>query len=393
MRERDFKRIFLIVLDSVGIGEAPDAHLFGDTGSDTLGHIGQYVNGLYMPNLAKFGLSNIKPIKGVSKVDHPLAYYGKMAEASQSKDTLTGHWELMGIVLKEKFRTFPNGFDESLIKKLELRTGRKIIGNKVASGTEIIQELGEKHIRTGSLIVYTSADSVLQIAAHEDVVPLEELYHICKIARELTKERNYLIGRVIARPFTGTKGNFIRTANRHDYALKPFERTVMDDLKDANFDVIAIGKIYDIFDGEGITHHMRTTSNEDGVNTLLYNLDTNFTGLSFVNLVDFDSLYGHRRDPVGYAEALESFDKRLPEIVNKLNDNDLLIITADHGNDPTFHGTDHTREYVPLFVYHNNIIKGRSLGIRKTFADVGATIAHNFDIALPIHGDSFLHEI
>lgn len=388
-----FKRVFLIVLDSVGIGEAPDAHLFGDVGADTLGHIAQHVNGLNMPNMGKLGLSNIKTIKGIQKTNNPMAYYGKMQEASQSKDTLTGHWELMGIILREKFRTYPNGFDNTLIEKLEMMTGRKIIGNKVASGTEIIRELGEEQQRTGSLIVYTSADSVLQIAAHEEVIPLEELYHICKIARELTKDPKYLVGRVIARPFIGSDGNFIRTANRRDYALKPFGRTVLDELKNAQYDVIALGKIYDIFDGQGITNHVHTTSNGDGLDKLILHMENNFKGLAFLNLVDFDSVYGHRRDPDGYAQALEAFDQRLPEVLEKLQDDDLLMITADHGNDPTFNGTDHTREYVPLLIYHNRIKRGRSLGIRKTFADVGATIAQNFNVPLPKYGNSIFDEI
>lgn len=394
MRKQQFKRMILIVLDSVGIGEAPDAHAFGDTNADTLGHIAEYVDGLHMPNMSKLGLSHIKPIKGIPKSSCPAAHYGKMQEASIGKDTLTGHWELMGLILKNaSFKTFPNGFDRTLIEKIEAQTGRKVIGNKVASGTEIIRELGEEHMKTGHLIVYTSADSVLQIAAHEEVIPLDELYNICTLARELTKDDKYLIGRVIARPFIGENGNFIRTANRRDYALSPFERTVLNELKEAHYDVIAIGKVYDIFNGEGITRHIGSTSNDDGIDQLLKVLDSQFTGLVFVNLVDFDTLYGHRRDPIGYAKALETFDARLPELLNKLKSDDLLIITADHGNDPTFHGTDHTREYVPLIVYHHNIKIGKSLGIRQTFADVGATIANNFKLPMPNHAESFLNDI
>ncbi|PWA13302.1 phosphopentomutase [Pueribacillus theae] len=388
-----FKRVFLIVLDSVGIGEAPDAHLFGDTGSDTLGHIAKSAGGLTMPNLGKLGLSNIREIKGIPMSDKPIAYFGKMQEASASKDTMTGHWELMGLHISKPFRTFPNGFDGSLIDELEQITGRKIIGNKPASGTEIIAELGEIHMSTGDLIVYTSADSVLQIAAHEEIVPLEELYEICEAAREITKQEKYLIGRVIARPFIGEPGNFQRTANRHDYALKPFGRTVLDELKENNYDVIALGKISDIFDGEGITKSIRTLSNEDGYDKLLSQMDAHFHGLAFINLVDFDALYGHRRDPAGYANALEAFDRRLPLILDKLTEEDLLIITADHGNDPTFHGTDHTREFVPLLVYHKGVQEGKSLGIRKTFADVGATIAHNFHVPNPKYGKSFLDSV
>ncbi len=388
-----FKRVIVIVLDSVGIGEAPDAAQFGDVGSHTLGHIAEHVNGLQLPNMEEFGLSHIEKILGVQKVKRPKAFYGKMQEASNGKDTMTGHWELMGLLIEQKFRTYPNGFDRMLLDELEKMIGRTTIGNKPASGTEIIAELGEIHMSTGALIVYTSADSVLQIAAHEEVVPLKELYHICHSARQLTMKEEYLVGRVIARPFIGKPGSFIRTANRRDYALRPFERTVLDELKDSELDVIAIGKIADIFADQGITSSIHTLSNEDGIEKLLHTLDTDFHGLSFANLVDFDSLYGHRRDPVGYATALEAFDKSLPSILRKLKDDDLLIMTADHGNDPTFHGTDHTREYVPLFVYHNNIKTGSSLGIRKTFADVGATIAQNFNIPSPKNGTSFLKSI
>jgi len=394
MKQSFFKRIVLIVLDSVGIGEAPDAHLFGDTNADTLGHIAEYAGGLDMPNMSELGLSNIKPIKGIPISTRPIAHYGKMKEASIGKDTLTGHWELMGLILKNiSFKTFPNGFDDDLIRNIERLTGRKVIGNKAASGTEIIRELGEEHIKTGHIIVYTSADSVLQIAAHEDVISLDELYHICEIARELTKDEKYLIGRVIARPFIGENGNFTRTPNRRDFALSPFQRTVLNDLKDAHLDVIAIGKINDIFNGEGITKPISTKSNDDGIEQLLDVLNQDFTGLAFLNLVDFDTLYGHRRDPIGYAKALEAFDARLPEIFSKLNGNDLFIITADHGNDPTFHGTDHTREYVPLLVYHHNIKTAKYLGIRNTFADVGATIADNFQLPIPKQAESFLDAI
>lgn len=394
MKQFPFKRIILIVLDSVGIGEAPDAHMFGDANADTLGHIAEYVGGLEMPNMSKLGLSNIKPIKGIPKSSHPAAHFGKMQEASIGKDTLTGHWELMGLILKTvSFKTFPNGFDEELIQTLEEKSKRKVIGNKAASGTEIIRELGDEHVKTGHIIVYTSADSVLQIAAHEEIVPLDELYHICQIARELTKNEKYLIGRVIARPFIGKNGHFTRTANRKDFALSPFERTVLNDLKDAHLDVIAIGKVYDIFNGEGITKHIGTKSNDDGIKKLKNVLCTDFAGLAFVNLVDFDALYGHRRDPIGYAKALESFDAHLFDLLSMLKEDDLLIITADHGNDPTFRGTDHTREYVPLIVYHHNIKIGKWLGIRKTFADVGATIADNFQLPMKKNGESFLNDI
>lgn len=385
-----YKRIHIIVLDSVGIGEAPDAKEFGDIGADTLGHIAENMNGLHMPNMGRLGLSNIKEIEGIEKADPPLAYYTKMREASMGKDTMTGHWELMGLITSHPFKVFPNGFPELLITKLEQASGRSIIGNIPASGTEIIERLGPEHMKTGALIVYTSADSVLQIAAHEEVVPLEELYDICKKAREITLADEFKVGRVIARPFIGAPGHFQRTANRHDYALKPFKPTVLNHLRDAGFDVIAIGKIHDIYDGEGITESFRSTSNMEGVDTLIQTMQRDFNGISFINLVDFDAKYGHRRDPEGYAKALEQFDERLPEIIERLKDDDLLIITADHGNDPTHHGTDHTREYVPLLVYSKRFKRGGELPIRKSFADVGATVAANFRLKWTGAGDSFL---
>lgn len=388
-----YKRIFLIVMDSVGIGEAPDADQFNDVGADTLGHIAEKMNGLHMPNMAKLGLSNIREIKGIPKAEKPMAYYTKMQEASKGKDTMTGHWEIMGLRIDTPFQVFPNGFPDELISEIEKRTGRKVIGNKPASGTAIIEELGKEHMETGALIVYTSADSVLQIAAHEEIVPLSELYKICEICRELTLDEKYMVGRVIARPFIGTPGNFTRTANRHDYALKPFDRTVMNELKDHGFEVIGLGKISDIFDGEGITKSIRTVSNMDGMDKLLETFDMDFTGLSFLNLVDFDALYGHRRDPIGYGKALEEFDARLPEVFEKMKDDDLLIITADHGNDPVHHGTDHTREFVPLLIYAKTMTEGKELPLRETFADVGATIAENFAVPMPKYGKSFLAEI
>ncbi|NCU18301.1 phosphopentomutase [Pallidibacillus pasinlerensis] len=388
-----YKRIFLIVMDSVGIGEAPDAEKFGDKGADTLGSIAEKMGGLNMPNMAKLGLSNIREIKGIPKAEKPLAYYTKMQEASSGKDTMTGHWELMGLNIQKPFKVFPDGFPQDLIEKIEEKTGRKVIGNKPASGTAIIDELGKEHMETGALIVYTSADPVLQIAAHEEIVPLDELYKICEICRELTLADEYKVGRIIARPFIGTPGNFTRTANRHDYALKPFERTVMNELKDNGLDVIALGKISDIYAGEGVTKAIRTQSNMDGMDKLLDTLNMEFTGLSFLNLVDFDALYGHRRDPIGYGNALEEFDARLPEVFEKLTDDDLLIITADHGNDPTAPGTDHTREYVPLLVYSTRMNGGKELPLRETFADVGATVAENFNVPMPKYGKSFLKEI
>lgn len=394
MEQSRFKRTFLIVMDSVGIGEAPDADKFGDKGAHTLGHIAEYMNGLQVPNLEKLGLGNIdSTMKGIEKAENPLAHFAKLPELSNGKDTMTGHWEIMGLHIQEPFQTFPEGFPDELIDQLTEKWGRGILGNKAASGTEIISELGEEHMNTGKLIVYTSADSVLQIAAHEDIVPIEELYEICETAREMTREGKYMLGRIIARPFTGKPGAFERTANRHDYALKPFGRTVMNELQDGGFDSIALGKISDIFDGEGVTKAIRTKSNMDGMDKLVQSMEEDFTGLNFLNLVDFDALYGHRRDPKGYGEALQEFDLRLPEVLNKLKDDDLLIITADHGNDPVHHGTDHTREYVPLLVYHNGIEKGKELNTGNTFADIGATIAENYNVKKPEIGKSFLSQL
>ncbi|MCY7677420.1 phosphopentomutase [Bacillus sp. MM09(2025)] len=393
MPDYQYKRIFLVVMDSVGIGEAPDAAEFNDVGADTLGHIAEKMNGLHMPNMAKLGLSHIKEIKGIPADEKPLAYYGKMQEASNGKDTMTGHWEIMGLYIDTPFRVFPDGFPDELLNELKEKTGRGIIGNKPASGTEILDELGEEHMKTGDLIVYTSADSVLQIAAHEEVVPLDELYRICEIARELTLDEKYMVGRIIARPFVGEPGAFVRTPNRHDYALKPFDRTVMNEMKDDGLDVIAIGKISDIYDGEGITSSLRTKSNMDGMDKLVDTLKTDFTGLSFLNLVDFDALYGHRRDPEGYGKALEEFDARLPEVFDLLKEDDLLVITADHGNDPVHHGTDHTREYVPLIAYSKKHQGANELPTSKTFADLGATVADNFKTTMPKYGTSFLSKL
>jgi phosphopentomutase len=394
MKQSRFKRTFLIVMDSVGIGEAPDAEKFGDKGAHTLGHIAEHMNGLRVPNLEKLGLGNIdSTMKGIDQAETPLAHFAKLPELSNGKDTMTGHWEIMGLHIEEPFQTFPEGFPDELIDMLTEKWGRGILGNKAASGTEIISELGEEHVKTGKLIVYTSADSVLQIAAHEDIVPIEELYEICETAREMTREGKYMLGRIIARPFTGKPGSFERTANRHDYALKPFGRTVMNELQDSGYDSIALGKISDIFDGEGVTKAIRTKSNMDGMDKLVESMDEDFTGLNFLNLVDFDALFGHRRDPKGYGEALEEFDARLPEVLEKLKDDDLLIITADHGNDPVHHGTDHTREFVPLMVYHKGIQKGKELNVGETFADIGATIAEIYNVKKPEIGKSFLSQL
>jgi phosphopentomutase len=389
-----YSRIAVIVLDSVGIGALPDAGEYNDEGSDTLGHIAESQQGLSLPHLGQLGLSNIKPIKGVERVDRPKAHYGKMAEISKGKDTTTGHWEMMGIYTDIPFKTYPHGFPEELIAEFEKKIGRKVLGNRVASGTQIIEELGPEHMETGAVIVYTSADSVFQIAAHEEVIPLEELYQICQVARNLTLDEKYAVVRVIARPFIGQAGNFTRTANRRDFSVEPPERTVLNDLADADFDVIAIGKISDIFAGSGVTRSIHTKSNMDGVDQLIHTLGQSFHGLTFVNLVDFDAKYGHRRDPAGYARALEEFDARIPEILAALRKDDLLIITADHGNDPTHHGTDHTREYTPLLVYEQKSLGERkNLGIRTTFADIGATINDNFNLQPPKIGRSFLNEL
>ncbi|MFJ7973962.1 phosphopentomutase [Psychrobacillus sp. NPDC096389] len=388
-----FKRIHVIVMDSVGIGEAPDAAAFGDVGSHTLGHIAEKMGGLHMPEMQKLGLGNIDKIQGIERVENPTAYFGKMQEASVGKDTMTGHWEIMGLNIDKPFKVYPNGFPQELISALEEKIGRKVIGNKPASGTAILDELGEEHMKTGAIIVYTSADPVLQIAAHEEIIPLDELYHICEVARELTLSEEFLVGRVIARPFIGQPGNFARTSNRHDYALKPFGRTAMNELQDAGLDVLAIGKIYDIFNGEGITATERTTDNMDGMDKFIATLDKDFTGISFLNLVDFDASFGHRRDPIGYGKALEEFDARLKEVLPKLTEEDLLIITADHGNDPTMPGTDHTREFVPLTVYSPKLKEIKELPLRTTFADIGATIAENFSVAQTAFGESFLSSL
>lgn len=389
-----FKRIHVIVMDSVGIGEAPDAVAFDDFDVDTLGHIANSRGGLDMPNMAKLGLSNIREIKGVEKAANPLGYYTKMQEVSAGKDTMTGHWEIMGLYIDKPFRVFPDGFPDELIQKIEKFSGRKVIGNKPASGTEIIEELGEKQLETGALIVYTSADSVLQIAANEAVIPLEELYRICEYCRDITRDEPYMLGRIIARPFVGeSKETFQRTSNRHDYALKPFGATVMNALEDGGFDSIALGKISDIFDGEGVTKAIRTKSNMDGMDKFIALLEEDFHGMSFLNLVDFDAVYGHRRNPEGYGKALEEFDARLPEVFANLEEDDLLLITADHGNDPTYRGTDHTREYVPLIAYSKRFNGGADLGLRKTYSDLGATVADNFKVKMPEYGTSFLDQL
>ena len=382
-----FKRVHLIVMDSVGIGEAPDAAAFGDVGSDTLGHIAE-IAGLTIPNLEKLGLGTIRPLKGVSD-QATSGYATKLEEVSVGKDTMTGHWEIMGLDIKTPFRVFPNGFPAELLEKIEAFSGRKVICNQPYSGTAVIDDFGPEQMETGALIVYTSADPVLQIAAHEEIIPLEELYKICQYVRDITLDDPYMIGRIIARPYLGTPGNFKRTSNRHDYALSPFGKTVLDSLKENGKDVIAIGKINDIFNGAGVTDSIRTKSNMDGVDQLLTVMKQEFTGISFLNLVDFDALFGHRRDVPGYAQE---FDARLPEILANLKEDDLLLITADHGNDPSFPGTDHTREYVPLLAYSPSMKKHGNLK-QGYYADISATIAENFAVPATENGTSFLAEL
>lgn len=388
-----FKRVFCIVMDSVGCGTAPLSYQYSDEGANTISHIAQSCNGISLPNLEKLGYGLITPIKGVKPInDH--GFYGKMDELSRGKDTMTGHWEFMGIETTTPFKTFTDtGFPKELMDELERRTGHKIIGNYAASGTEILKELGEEHIKTKGMIVYTSADSVLQIAAHEKYFGLDELYKACAIARELCMDEKYRVGRIIARPFIGeTKDDFKRTTNRHDYALSPTHKTTLDYLKEANYDVVSIGKINDIFNSCGITKAYKSVSNHDGMNIAIKLTKEEIHGLVFSNLVDFDALYGHRRDPIGYKNALEEFDQDLGELISNLAEDDLLILTADHGNDPTWTGTDHTREYVPILVYSKSIGKG-NLGTRSSFADIGATISENFNIKMPKIGTSFLKEL
>ena len=385
MNEKKYKRIFTVVIDSLGIGEMPDAASYGDAGTDTLGHIAANVEEFKIPNLQKLGIANLKDLAGIAPVEKPLAYYGKLREASNGKDTMTGHWEMMGLHITTPFKTFTEtGFPKELIDELSKRTGRTIIGNKSASGTEILDELAEEEIATGHMIVYTSADSVLQICGNEETFGLDELYRCCEIAREITMKDEWKVGRVIARPYVGKKkGEFKRTSNRHDYALKPYGRTALNALKDAGRDVISVGKIFDIFDGEGITESNKSKSSVHGMEQTIEIAKRDFEGFCFVNLVDFDALWGHRRDVKGYAQELEKFDVKLGELLGKLNEDDLLIITADHGNDPTHTGTDHTREYTPFIAYSKSMKENGRLEDQDTFAVIGATIADNFGITMP----------
>ena len=382
---KKYNRVFVLVIDSLGIGQDDTSKNYGDINVDTLLHISESVDSFKIPNLQKLGLANLHPIKHVDKIEHPLGYQMKLKEASIGKDTMTGHWEMMGLEIKTPFQTFTDtGFPKELIEALEKKTGHRVIGNKAASGTEILDELAEEEIKTGAMIVYTSSDSVLQICGNEETFGLDELYRCCKIARELTMKPEWKVGRVIARPYVGKKkGEFKRTANRHDYALKPYGKTAMDALKEAGFDVISIGKIRDIFDGEGITQAIRSKSSVQGMEQTIECLDQDFTGLCFTNLVDFDALWGHRRNPQGYAEELEKFDVLLGQFLEKMKEDDLVIVTADHGNDPTFKGTDHTKERVPFLAYSPSMKTSGRIDDQNCFAVIGATIADNFGAAMP----------
>lgn len=381
------KKAIIIVLDSLGIGNLPDSKLFGDSDCNTLKNISEAVGGLHLPNLEKMGIGNLTDVLGVSPKNDTLGAYGKLAEISKGKDTTTGHWELMGVITEDPMPTFPDGFPDELINKFKSLIGRDILGNEVASGTEIIERLGKEHMETGFPIVYTSADSVFQIAAHEDIIPVEDLYKMCKIAREML-DGPYKVGRVIARPFIGTPGNFTRTSNRHDYSLMPPKKTLLDTLKEANKDVFSVGKIFDIFAGSGLTKSFPTKNNMDGVDKTIKAYEELKEGLVFTNLVEFDSKYGHRNNPEGYGKALEDFDKRLPELWDKIDKDTILILVADHGNDPTTPGTDHTREYVPLLIMGDAIRKGFDFKIRASFGDLGATLADYFEVTYAGYGES-----
>lgn len=382
---RKYKRIFLVVIDSLGIGAMKDAAEYGDAGADTLGHIDQTVKELKLPAMEKLGLGNLCTLSHVAPSDHPLGYYARLNEASLGKDTMTGHWEMMGLHITTPFKTFTeHGFPPELIHELEERTGHKIVGNRSESGTKILDDLGEHQIRTGDMIVYTSADSVLQIAGHEEAFGLDELYRCCEIAREITMKDEWKVGRVIARPYVGRKkGEFKRTPNRHDYAVSPFGKTALDILKDAGYDVISVGKINDIFCGEGVTEALHSNSSVHGMEQTIEIGKRDFHGLCFTNLVDFDALWGHRRNPEGYGQEIEKFDKNLGVLMEELTSDDLLIITADHGNDPTYTGTDHTREYVPFISWSPAMAEGGCLEEENTFAIIGATVADNFQVKMP----------
>lgn len=390
-----YKRVFLIVLDSLGIGDAHDAAQFDDVGANTLGHICEKVGGLDVPCLEGMGLGNIGQFQGIHALKNQLAYTARLEEVSNGKDTMTGHWEMMGLHITKPFKTFTEtGFPKEFIDLFEEKTGRKCVGNYAESGTKILDDWGEHQIKTGDWIVYTSADSVFQIAANEEIIPLEELYKACEIAREIAMDDRWKVGRIIARPFVGKKkGEFVRTANRHDLALKPFGKTVLDSFKENQIEVIGIGKIPDIFVDQGITRKVKTVSNHDGMEKTIEIAKEDFRGLAFLNLVDFDAVYGHRRNPEGYGQAIVEFDHQLEELLYYLNSDDLLMITADHGNDPTYKGTDHTRENVPLIIYSKSLQMPKHLGLLKSYAVIGATIADNFDVENPGIGSSILNQI
>lgn len=387
------KRVILIVLDSLGVGELPDAASYGDVGSHTLDNVWKSCKGLNIPNLKSLGFGNIEGVKEVGKVENPIGSFGKSQEMSKGKDTVTGHWEMAGCILHEPLNTYLNGFSSEIIEEFKKRTGVKgILGNTVASGTAIIEELGDEHVKTGYPIIYTSADSVFQIAAHEEVISLEELYRMCEIAREMLVDK-WAVGRVIARPFVGKNGEYKRTSNRHDYALNPFNKTILEYIKDASMEVAAVGKIEDIYNKKGVTLAVHTKGNMDGVDKTLDYMKTVNSGLIFTNLVDFDMLYGHRNDPAGYGKAIEDFDNRLPEIFSNLKEDDVLIITADHGCDPTTASTDHSREYIPILVYGKNIKAGENIGIRSTFADIGKSILGYLNVKNDLVGTDFIKDI
>lgn len=386
------KRAILVVLDSVGIGEMPDADQYGDVGSNTLGNIADQVGGMEIPHLEKLGLGNIAPLKGVAVIDTPEGAFGKSAELSVGKDTVTGHWEMSGVILEKPLNTYPEGFSKEIMDAFESKIGRKTLGNVVASGTEIIERLGDEHVKTGYPIIYTSADSVFQIAAHEGVIPLDELYRYCEVAREMLVG-DWQVGRVIARPFVGEDGVYTRTENRKDFALDPFNKTILEYVKEAGQNVMCVGKISDVFNNIGVTHSVHTKNNMQGVDETLKFMKEDLGGLLWTNLVDFDMKYGHRNDYVGYYNAIKEFDERLPEILETMTEDDILILTADHGCDPTTPSTDHSREYIPILVYGKNVKPGANLGVRRTFSDIGKTVLEYLGVQNDLYGESFWSDI
>ena len=386
------KRAILVVLDSVGIGEMPDADQYGDVGSNTLGNIADKVGGMEIPNLEKLGLGNIAPLKGVCAMDTPEGAFGKSAELSVGKDTVTGHWEMSGVILEKPLNTYPEGFSKEIMDAFEAKIGRKTLGNVVASGTEIIERLGDEHVKTGYPIIYTSADSVFQIAAHEGVIPLDELYRYCEVAREMLVG-DWQVGRVIARPFIGEDGVYTRTDNRKDFALDPFNKTILEYVKEAGQNVMCVGKISDVFNNIGVTHTVHTKNNMEGVDETLKFMKEDLGGLLWTNLVDFDMKFGHRNDYVGYYNAIREFDERLPEILETMTEEDILILTADHGCDPTTPSTDHSREYIPILVYGKSVKPGANLGVRRTFSDIGKTVLEYLWVPNDLYGESFWSDI